>query len=266
MTLNAHRAGMESGPTLVLVPGVGHHWQAWRPVIDLLAAEHDVLSVDVPGFGGSPPLPGGASPTIPALAAALREELAALGISRPHLAGNSMGGAIALELALDGHAASATALSPAGFWTDGERRFCQASLRLLADLPRPLRPAVRRAVRRPAGRAALFAQLVGKPKRLPAHEAVAALDAAWASPSFGAALDAFTGYAVRARPIPSGVPVTVAWGARDRLLPPRRQAACARERLPGARHVLLGTGHLPYSDDPQAVARTIAVTVREAGG
>jgi pimeloyl-ACP methyl ester carboxylesterase len=264
MSLNMHRVG--SGPPLVLLHGVGHHWQAWQPVIDLLAPRFEVFAVDLPGFGGSAPLPAGTTPTVPALTRAVIEELRDLGVERPHVAGNSMGGAIALELALAGHAASATAFSPAGFWTDAERRFCQRSLGLLAGLPRPLRPAVLRLARTRGGRAALFAQLIAAPARLGADEAVAALENAWASPGFVPTLQAFTGYGVLCRDIPAGVPVTVGWGARDWLLPARRQAPRARRRLPGARHVLLGTGHLPFSDDPSAVARTIETTVAEGRG
>ena len=54
--------------------------------------------------------------------------------------------------------------------------------------------------------------------------------------------------------IPDGVPVTIAWGRHDRLLP-RRQALVARDRLPQARFVLLpGCGHVPMTDDPALVA------------
>jgi pimeloyl-ACP methyl ester carboxylesterase len=53
------------------------------------------------------------------------------------------------------------------------------------------------------------------------------------------------------------VPVTIAWGTRDRLLPPR-QGARARARRPEARHVSLpGCGHVPFSDDPPLVTRVL---------
>jgi pimeloyl-ACP methyl ester carboxylesterase len=56
--------------------------------------------------------------------------------------------------------------------------------------------------------------------------------------------------------------VTVAWGRYDRLLIYSRQAPRARERLPWARHLTLGTGHVPAFDDPAAVAETIRMTAR----
>lgn len=253
--INYHREG--AGPPLVLLHGVGHHWQAWQPVIELLAGEFDVIACDSPGFGRSAPLPAGIEPSIPSYVDAFELFLAELGLERPHVAGNSMGGAIALELARRRAVRSATALSPAGFWTPAEVRFCQLSLSALADLPRALRPAVVALTRTRAGRVALFSQTYGFPRRLPAEEAVATLRDAWASPAMVGALDAFRGYRFAPMDEPRGVTVTVAWGNRDRLLPYRLQAPRARRVLPWANHVTLGAGHVPYSDDPAAVATVI---------
>ena len=108
--LNYERRG--AGPPLVLLHGIGHRWQAWEPVLDRLAAKHDVIAVDLPGFGKSAPLDGPSG--IAEIAAALTAFFGQLGLDRPHVAGNSLGGAIALELAAGGHVSSATALSPAG--------------------------------------------------------------------------------------------------------------------------------------------------------
>lgn len=57
-----------AGPPLVLLHGIGHHRQAWWPVIDRLASAFDVIACDVPGFGRSEPLPASVDPTIPAYA------------------------------------------------------------------------------------------------------------------------------------------------------------------------------------------------------
>jgi pimeloyl-ACP methyl ester carboxylesterase len=62
--LNYERWG--SGPPLVLLHGIGHRLQAWDPVLDRLAAAHDVIAVDLPGFGKSPPLDGQAGIADPA--------------------------------------------------------------------------------------------------------------------------------------------------------------------------------------------------------
>ena len=53
-------------------------------------------------------------------------------------------------------------------------------------------------------------------------------------------------------------PVLVAWGERDRVLPPDRHAKHFREGIPGVEFRLLpGIGHVPMWDDPARIARTI---------
>ncbi len=255
ISINHHREGQ--GPVLVLLHGVGHHWQAWRPVIDLLAGEFDVIACDSPGFGRSAPLPSGIAPTIPAYVDAFEWFFAELGVQRPHIAGNSMGGAIALELARRRAISSATAFSPAGFWNTPELRFAQASLGALAAMPHAARPAVEALSQRPRGRIALFSQLFGYPARLPAEEALATLKDAWASPALGGALAGFDEYRFDAPEALRSTPVTIAWGNRDRLLPYRTQAPRARRMLPWATHLTLGAGHVPFYDDPPAVAAAI---------
>jgi len=105
-----------SGPSLVLVHGIGSRRQVWDPVVPLLADRYAVTTVDLPGFGESPPLPPGADVSGPGLAAVVAEFCADRGLERPHVAGNSLGGWIALELARSGVAASATGICPAGLW------------------------------------------------------------------------------------------------------------------------------------------------------
>jgi pimeloyl-ACP methyl ester carboxylesterase len=257
VAINHHRQG--AGPPLVLLHGIGLRWQIFGPVIGRLAADFEVIACDSPGFGQSPPLAAGVSPTIPAYAEAFERFFAAEGLGRPHVAGNSMGGAIGLELARRGAVATATAISPAGFWTPAQRRFCQASLVSLARTPRAARPALEALIRTRAGRTALLWQTFGSPTLLPADEAVATLRDAWGAPAFASALAAFDDYAFAAGEQLSGTPLSVLWGRQDRLLPYRLQAPRARALLPQARHVTLGAGHVPFYDDPPAVAEAIRV-------
>jgi pimeloyl-ACP methyl ester carboxylesterase len=255
VSINYHREGV--GPPLVLLHGIGHHWQAWRRVIDLLAGEFEIIAPDSPGFGRSAPLPAGVEPTIPAYVEAFERFFDGLGLERPHVAGSSMGGAIALELVRRRAVRSAAAFSPAGFWTPGERRFCQASLGALVGLPPVVRPAIMALARTRPGRAVLFAQLFGWPTRMPAEEAVSVLHDAWAAPAFASALAAFRHYRFGSPEELRGVPVSIAWGVRDRLLVYGLQAPRARAMLPWARHLTLGAGHVPFFDDPAAVAEVI---------
>jgi pimeloyl-ACP methyl ester carboxylesterase len=255
VSINYHREG--TGPPLVLLHGIGHHWQAWRPVIDLLREEFEIFACDSPGFGRSEALPSSIEPGIPAYADAFEWFFAELGLEHPHVAGNSMGGAIGLELARRRAIGSVSAFSPAGFWTPAERRFCQLSLAMLAGVPVAARPAVMAMTRTRVGRVALFSQNFGYPTRLPVEEALSTLADAWSAPAFSAALAAFRDYAFAAPEELRRTPVTIAWGARDRLLPYARQAPRARALLPWATHVTLGAGHVPFYDDPAAVAAVI---------
>ena len=104
-----------SGPPLVLLHGVGHRRQAWYPVVDLLSSQREVILVDLPGHGESDPFVPAGRPVVDALRDELVAFLGEQGLDRPHIAGNSLGGRMALEAGAIGLARSVTALSPAGF-------------------------------------------------------------------------------------------------------------------------------------------------------
>jgi pimeloyl-ACP methyl ester carboxylesterase len=262
LSINYHREG--DGQPLVLLHGVGHHWQAWEPVIERLSDAFDVIACDSPGFGRSSQLSPGIEPTIPAYADAFEWFFAELGLERPHVAGNSMGGAVALELARRRAVRSVSAFSPAGFWTPAELRFCQISLRAPTRVPTAARPAVEALARTRRGRVALFSQTFGYPARMPPEEAVATLRDAWAAPALAGALDALRHYRFGAPEQLRSTPVTIAWGRRDKLLPYRTQAPRARALMPWATHVTLGAGHVPFYDDPAAVAEVVRARARSA--
>src|SRR4051794_16928831 len=97
MTLVHDRRG--AGDPLLLVHGLGSRWQVWEPLFDRLATRYELWSIDLPGFGASEPLSNGAPTTIQALTDAVEQFAADHGLDRPHIAGNSLGGGIALELA-----------------------------------------------------------------------------------------------------------------------------------------------------------------------
>jgi pimeloyl-ACP methyl ester carboxylesterase len=248
-----HRFG--TGEPLVLLHGIGHRWQAWQPVLDRLAEHHDVIAVDLPGFGGSP-LPDGPL-GMPETVARLDALFTELDLGRPHVAGNSLGGAIALELAAAGLVRSATALSPAGFTSAWELRWAIGALRMHRFTARVPEPVLRGAARSPALRALGWGMIVGRPRLLDPELAAADARALRDGPGFPAVARASRGYRFGGRP---DVPVTVAWGTRDRILLPR-QADRARRMLPGARHVTLrGCGHVPMNDAPDLVAGIILGT------
>ena len=236
-----------SGPPLVLIHPLGGDRRVWTPVLDRLAVERDTIALDLPGFGDSPALHDGADSSPAVVAALVAEFLAGIGVERPHVAGNSLGGWIALEMALAGDARSVTAIAPAGLWSrtlgtkpSVGRRIAQAALPLLAPV-----------LATPYGRTAALATVTAHPTRVPARDAVHLIRAYAAAPGFDAANTAmragrFDGIG-RIR-----VPVTLAWPEHDRLI--ARPA-----RLPSSvRNVVLrGCGHLPMWDDPEQVAAVL---------
>ena len=258
--VNFERRG--SGTPLVLLHGIGHRWQAWRPVLDLLAERHDVIAVDLPGFGLSPALPAGRRYDLPSSMAVLAEVFQILGVERPHVAGNSMGGLISIEAASRGLVRSATLLSPAGFWNDADRRRALGMLRVMrlgARGPRFTTDVIANNARL---RASSMAVLYAHPGRIDRITAMADTAALRNAPAFTPTIRG--GRRTSWHGMPPAVPVTVAWGEKDRILPPR-QALRAAMLLPGANHVTLpDCGHVPMVDNPELVARTILDTCARA--
>ncbi|MFF3324850.1 alpha/beta fold hydrolase [Streptomyces sp. NPDC002889] len=245
-----------SGEPLLLLHGIGHHWQAWEPVLGILAAERDVIAVDLPGFGTSPALPDGVPYDLSTVSVALGAFCTALGVERPHVAGNSLGGLLALELGREKLVRSVTALSPAGFWSEAERRYAFTTLRAMRlgarSMPLPL---IERLSRTAAGRTALTGTIYARPGRRSPEAAVAETLSLRGATGFHQTLAA--GRDVLFTDDIPDLPVTIGWGTRDRLLV-RRQGLRAKHIIPGARLVRLpGCGHVPMNDDPALVARLL---------
>jgi pimeloyl-ACP methyl ester carboxylesterase len=241
---------------LVLFHGVGHRRQAWDVVMDRLTPHRDVIAVDLPGHGESPPLDVSGRSVLEALAGDVIGLLDQLGLQRPHIAGNSLGGMIALEAGLFGRAASVTALSPAGFWRSNlELRYIKGVFRSMQAIGPRIQPVAPRLARSAAGRAVLCSTIVSRPALMTPQQAEGDLAAFLAAkPALDLILAAAEPYYGEIAP---DVPVTIGWGSKDRLLSPR-EALLARDRLPHATFVRLpGCGHVPMTDDPGMVAKVL---------
>lgn len=244
------------GEPLVLLHGLGSNRRVWRPVCDRLATRHRVLPVDLPGFGESPPLPEQVEPTPRALAAEVIQLLDELGIERPHLVGNSLGGWVAVELARQGRARSLTLLSPAGLWRQDAPAVARISLLASRALARRLDRWLPVLLAGPVGRTALLWHLIGRPWRMDPGEAVSAARSMAACPGFLTTFDALR----HRRMAPArdlGVPISVFFGARDLLLLPVQ--ARRRNALPDDVPIrtIPGCGHVPTFDNPPLVAELI---------
>ena len=239
-----------SGEPLLLIHSLGGCKELWSPVLDLLATEHEVIAIDMPGFGGSPRPPAGLPLTARNLARLTLSFYETLGLrSDPHLAGNSLGGWVAIECARLGRARSVTGLCSAGFWREplGPRRnIAHASARLLS----PLAPLILRSER---GRRLVLSGQIHHPERVTRAEAVGLVRAYAGS----------TGYEDANRQMRGGtigdisdvkVPLTLAWAEFDTSV--RRTPI--RAFPPSVRQLVLpGCGHLPTWDDPELIAEVI---------
>jgi pimeloyl-ACP methyl ester carboxylesterase len=254
MTELAHdRRG--SGEPLVLVHGLGARRKAWNPVVELVMAQREVLNVDLPGFGDSPPDAAGTKLTIADHADRLERFFAEAGVERPHIGGSSMGGGIALELGRRGAVRSVTAFSPIGFWHRLGQAWCRWALRggyeLAGWLPESAQSIT-------ATRVMMFIFSFGRPFHAPAEEVMDTAASGRAAPGFLDALSFGLDYRFSEPGALREVPLTIAWGRRDVLLPSWTQPRRARQLLPRARHVSLPRcGHVPFYDDPELCARVL---------
>jgi len=247
--MGLHYERLGTGPPLVLVHGLGGSAAVWRPVVEVLSSKREVIVPDLPGFGGSDPLPAETPATAANLGAPLADLCADLGFSAPDLVGNSLGAWVCLELAKRGAAGSVTGISPAGLWRKplGPRRF--ESHRV----GRRLRPLLAGALRTRLGRRALLRTTVADPARVPPQAARELVTGYLDAPGYAAANEA-----MRADPFEHEglveVPVTIAWGEADRIV-----GRPSRTRMPpGTRYLTVpGWGHTPTWDDPEGVARLI---------
>lgn len=261
MAVTAHgafRGG--TGEPIVLIHGFSGTRLVWEPVLAALEQRHDVLAVTLAGHVGGPELARGTPASVAALVDAVERDMDAAGFESAHLVGNSLGGWIALELARRGRADSVVGLSPAGGWEAGtraetrlQRLFAQAHMLSKAALPR-----VDSLMRRPRLRRALLWRVVARGERMPAAAAATLIRDLVACPIYFELMDAVVRDGTPRTFDGVDCPVLLAWGSRDRILPSPRYSERLRELLPAAEWAdLPGLGHVPMSDDPELVARTI---------
>ena len=243
------------GEPLVLIHGIGHRRQAWDPVVPLLAPHRDVIAVDLPGFGESPPHDGIYG--IDTALAAFAKFFAEVGLDRPHVAGNSLGGLLSLALGEAGLVRSVTALSPAGLWTEPQQRYAVVMLRAHREVAKHLPERVMaRLADSGVSRTLIAGMIFDKPWLLSPQRIMDDARALATAPGFLPTLaEAKAGFRFEG-PV-TGIPVTIAWAARDRILA-RPKAGYVRRVAPEAELLLLtGCGHVPMSDDPELVAKVL---------
>jgi len=254
----------EKSPLVLLHPFLVSG-EVWQDVVPLLSSYHQVFTPTLLGHRGGPQVqrrPATIWDVIEAAEAYLDEN----GLQRPHLAGNSLGGFVAIELARRGRASTVCALSPAGFWTEGRGSAGQVTagrkvhkIAAMSRLSIPFGPLLFKSgvVRRISLR---FLNSARHGERVSADKLVEVTRTVVACTVGREVLSTAEEQVVPLAPLPC--PITLAWSEQDSLLPLATYGKIARERLPSAGfEVLPDVDHVPMFDDPELVARTIlAVT------
>jgi pimeloyl-ACP methyl ester carboxylesterase len=243
--LFTHRVG--SGAPLVLLHGLGESHVGWRPVIDGLAEDFDVIALDLPGFGRSPSLPGGVPPTAANLAAAVEATLDDLGADGYHVAGYSLGARVALQLGGSPRARSVIAMGPDGLGTPLERIQGFVGLAVGRGVALALAPAATPLSLTPVGRMAFFSGNRSRPWQLSPTDARQLLTGFAAAPAYDA-VNWISMFEVPTTLHTIEAPVLFVQGTADPLT---GQVLRYLPLIPHARLRLLpGSNHVPISDDP----------------
>jgi pimeloyl-ACP methyl ester carboxylesterase len=253
-----HRGG--SGEPLVLLHGFTDTWRTWELCLPQLERRHDVLAPTLAGHAGGTPLDGRVH--IDLIADEVERAMDAAGFETAHVAGNSLGGWVALQLAARGRARTVTAVAPAGGWDDGDDSFRQVLghfTEMRAQLA-PLLPHADAIAGSEEGRRRAL-QLIATnwehvPADLVAHQIRGVIGCDGAEAMIALALR--EGWPVHAERI--ACPVRMVWGTADQVLPyPSAAVRYRRDWLPHADWVILDdVGHCPQLDVPLEAAELIA--------
>jgi pimeloyl-ACP methyl ester carboxylesterase len=222
-----------------------------------LVSQREVFAPSLAGHHGAAPSAAGTVLSVPGLTDALEAQLDHAGIETAHIAGNSLGGWIALELARRGRARSVVVFSPAGGWREPR------DLRRVATMVRLGRvfahhPLLGAMVARPRMRRAVLRPVAERGHQMTRLEASQFFEDAQRCTALGDLLASLEQDGPLAPLVDPRCPIRIAWSQHDRTIPFRRYGHPVAEAVPDAELVsLLGVGHVPMYDNPRLVADTI---------
>lgn len=247
-----------SGKPLLLIHGIGSSHRSWDLIINELSIHRDVIALDLPGFGVTPPLSGETS--IRTLADAVTDFLDDHNLLGIDAVGSSMGARLVLELARRGGVLGAVvSLDPGGFWAGWEVPFFYHSVRLSAKLVGALQPVLPTLTANSISRSLLFIQFSARPWAIPAPVALQELQTFTPTPVFSELLHNLAhGEPQQGAPAGSIMhPLVIGWGRQDRVCLPR-QANRALALFPDAAlHWFDDCGHFPQLDVPHETTQLI---------
>lgn len=261
ITDRLYRAGQ--GEPLVLVHGFTATWRCWHPVLADLVPRFEVIAPTLHGHDGGPPAPDGPAHSISEAGDHFESLLDELGVTTAHFAGNSMGGALSLEMAKRGRARSVVAISPGGGWEENDHAEAMRIIKWFArnqKLARATERQTARVMRRPGMRRFALRDVMTRGDQVPYEDAVALARSSIRCAVVDDVFETIRSGSARVLDLDRiACPVLIAWGDRDRILPMAKHAGRFRREIPGAEfRVLPGVGHTPMWDAPGAIAAMIA--------
>jgi pimeloyl-ACP methyl ester carboxylesterase len=258
--------GSGDATPVVFVHGLGGQWQNWLENIPRAAAERRTIAVDLPGFGLSQ-LPRERI-TIPGYGRFVRTLLDALGIERTHLVGNSMGGFVSSEVAIQfpDLVERLTLVSAAGISTSGISRAPVLTLARAATAVTAFTTARHRKIAsRPLTRYAALLLVARYPSLLKPDLAWEGLIKGTGKPGFDDALRASLAYDYRERLPEIRQPTLIVWGEQDSILPVEDAHEYERLIEDSRKVVMENTGHIPMLERPAAFNDTLMEFLAETG-
>jgi pimeloyl-ACP methyl ester carboxylesterase len=249
---------------VVFVHGLGGQWQNWLENIPRFAQERRVIALDLPGFGLSE-MPS-EKITIPGYAKCVDALMDHLGLDSATVVGNSMGGFVASEVAIQfpKRVARLVLVSAAGISSASVARAPALTAGRIAAAVTAYTAARHRArARRPVSRHLALAFVARHPSRLKADLAWEGLMKGTGTPGFDDALRACLEYDFRDRLPEIGCPTLIVWGQNDSIIP--SQDAAEFERLiPNSRKLVMeDTGHISMVERPEAFNRELLEFLEE---
>lgn len=256
-----YRAG--DGEPLVLVHGFTATWRCWQPVLADLVPRFEVIAPTLHGHDGGPPPPDGGARSIGDGADHFEALLDELGVETAHFAGNSMGGAVSLEMAKRGRARSVVAISPGGGWAEHDLKEAARIVKwftLNQRLAKASAPRMKRLMRSPRLRRLAFRDVMTRGDQMTPEQAVALAESSIRCSVVDEVFETIRSGQALLRDLETiTCPVRVVWGARDRILPLDRHGDRLRREIPGVDfRVIAGVGHTPMWDAPALIASLIA--------
>ena len=251
---------------VVFVHGLGGQWQNWLENLPRAALERRAIALDLPGFG-STPMPRDEI-TIPGYGRCVNQICEKLDLGRVDIVGNSMGGYIAAEVAIQfpERIDQLLLVSAAGITTaDVARRPVYTAGRIATAMTAHSSAQYRAIASRPKSRHMALALVARHPSLLRADLAYEGFIKGAGGPGFESALRACLEYDFRDRLPEIRRPTLIVWGEKDSIIPVRDAQEFER-LIPDSRKVVMkDTGHIPMAERPGAFNNVMMDFLAEEG-